>query len=251
MRNRIGGVNVSGMKLADLLFQLEAAALPSELWALGCDYFRSYGVEKLSYQYLPPAGDIDAQEPVTASIGYPEHWVRHYVDEGFGECDPIAKYARTAAQPFRWSKIGDLVRLTEKQQQFIDELAKIHDGDGIAIQVYGPRNRDGYFGVGCPRRRDPLGAKLVTEFHWAAQYAHLRFCEMIEKRATARVELSPRETEVLEFVARGKSNSVIGDILGISVNTVDAHLRRIYRKLDVNDRVTASIKGVGSGLIIA
>jgi DNA-binding CsgD family transcriptional regulator len=54
--------------------------------------------------------------------------------------------------------------------------------------------------------------------------------------------LSPRETEVMAWVARGKSNSVIADILGISSHTVDAHLRRAYSKLGVYERVSATVR---------
>ena len=44
---------------------------------------------------------------------------------------------------------------------------------------------------------------------------------------------------------------VIGDILGISGNTVDAHLRRIYLKLGVFYRLSAAVRGIGVGLIHA
>jgi LuxR family quorum-sensing system transcriptional regulator CciR len=50
-------------------------------------------------------------------------------------------------------------------------------------------------------------------------------------------------------VARGKSNALIGEILGISGATVDAHLRRIFLKLGVFDRISAAVRGIGIGLI--
>ena len=61
--------------------------------------------------------------------------------------------------------------------------------------------------------------------------------------------LTPREAEVLTWIARGKSNSVIADILGVSPHTVDTLVRRIYGKLEVADRTTAAIHGIGAGLI--
>ena len=54
---------------------------------------------------------------------------------------------------------------------------------------------------------------------------------------------------MLTWVARGKTNTSIGDILGISGHTVDAHLRRIYLKLGVYDRVSAALRALGFGLI--
>ncbi len=46
------------------------------------------------------------------------------------------------------------------------------------------------------------------------------------------------------WVTRGKSNSVIGSILGISASTVDTYMRRIFRKLDVTDRTSAAMRAI-------
>ena len=49
--------------------------------------------------------------------------------------------------------------------------------------------------------------------------------------------LTPRENEVARCVAEGLSNRSIADVLGISEPTVKAHLTRIFRKLELKDRV--------------
>ena len=51
--------------------------------------------------------------------------------------------------------------------------------------------------------------------------------------------LSPREKQVLELVAEGRTNEEIGAILFISKVTVKAHLRNAYEKLGVRNRVEA------------
>jgi DNA-binding NarL/FixJ family response regulator len=48
--------------------------------------------------------------------------------------------------------------------------------------------------------------------------------------------LSPRELEVAELVATGRTNKEIGADLFIAVSTVEKHLRSISRKLDVHTR---------------
>ena len=53
--------------------------------------------------------------------------------------------------------------------------------------------------------------------------------------------LTEREREVLEHVARGKSNKVIAQALEISHNTVKLHVRHIMAKLDLNSRVEAAV----------
>ena len=54
--------------------------------------------------------------------------------------------------------------------------------------------------------------------------------------------LTPREVEVLEWVARGKTNNEIGLILQISPRTASKHLEHIYTKLGVESRTAAVVQ---------
>lgn len=68
-------------------------------------------------------------------------------------------------------------------------------------------------------------------------------------RAPARVELTPRELEVLRAVARGLSNAEVGRELFIGEATVKTHLLRVFTKLEVTDRTAAVTAAYGLGLI--
>ena len=52
--------------------------------------------------------------------------------------------------------------------------------------------------------------------------------------------LSPREVQVLRYVARGQTNKAIARELGLSERTVDRHLCNIFLKLDVPSRAAAA-----------
>lgn len=56
--------------------------------------------------------------------------------------------------------------------------------------------------------------------------------------------LTQRESEVLLWIARGKSNRDIGEILGLSPRTVNKHLEQVYTKLGVENRASAAIKAI-------
>ena len=67
-------------------------------------------------------------------------------------------------------------------------------------------------------------------------------------RAPAFPELSERELEVLELIARGMSNQQIVDRLGISPKTVRNHISNIFSKLQVRDRAEAVVRAREAGM---
>lgn len=63
------------------------------------------------------------------------------------------------------------------------------------------------------------------------------------------VQLTERELQVLTGMSQGKSNSAIGRELYLSEDTVKTHARRLFRKLEVNDRAQAVARGFRRGLV--
>lgn len=72
---------------------------------------------------------------------------------------------------------------------------------------------------------------------------------MTRMRALAEENLSHREIEVLELVAKGRSNKDVGKALHISTATVKTHLVHIYNKLGVDDRTSAVTTALEKGII--
>jgi DNA-binding NarL/FixJ family response regulator len=67
--------------------------------------------------------------------------------------------------------------------------------------------------------------------------------------AAALQELTPRELEVLMLIARGRSNREIAAELVLSEATVKTHVKRVFAKLGVRDRVHAVVLAYESALV--
>jgi DNA-binding NarL/FixJ family response regulator len=87
----------------------------------------------------------------------------------------------------------------------------------------------------------PLAGRLLAEFGRLAQRESLAPGE--------EAELTSRERQVLELVAKGASNKEIARALVLSENTVKNHLRNILEKLHLNNRTQAAAYALKRGII--
>lgn len=69
------------------------------------------------------------------------------------------------------------------------------------------------------------------------------------RQSQERLQLSPREYEIVRMVAKGHPNKVIADVLNISSWTVCTHLRRIFAKMGVGSRAAMVAQLLERGVV--
>jgi DNA-binding NarL/FixJ family response regulator len=100
--------------------------------------------------------------------------------------------------------------------------------------------------IGIVARGDALLAPAVTR---AVVEAFVRSSPQRPELSTALEQLTAREREVLELLARGRSNAEIAAALVVSEATVKTHVGHILLKLGARDRVQAVIFAYESGMV--
>jgi DNA-binding CsgD family transcriptional regulator len=70
-----------------------------------------------------------------------------------------------------------------------------------------------------------------------------------DARGPATPSLSPRETDILLLIARGRTNAQICEELFLSINTVKSHIRSAYQKIGAETRSQAVVWCFRSGLV--
>ena len=91
-------------------------------------------------------------------------------------------------------------------------------------------------------------AKAVREIASGGRYIPEDIQRIFDMRQGVK-SLSARELSIIQLAAKGFSNPEVGEMLGISVNSVKTHFRHIFEKMDVSDRMEAVTLAISRGII--
>jgi DNA-binding NarL/FixJ family response regulator len=109
---------------------------------------------------------------------------------------------------------------------------------------------DGLRRVGSAIRTIASGARVVDPLLEEAALLELgRFARQAREGAEVVGTLTVRERQILGLLSEGLTMQQIGRRLGISPRTVETHVSKLYRKLDVRTRVQAVARAASLGLI--
>ncbi len=234
-----------------------------EFWLLLDEISRARGVEPLraaimsslaaigftaAYFIAPVSVDRQVGRQLF-NIGFPESWERRY-RERFRLVDPMPDFALRYERVFRWSDLLDQIELPADEARYVRLMARYSRLDGVGVGCFGPQARCGFMAAGRPSDKDALRYTNLLRVHTIGQLSFLRYAELVRPFDTDAPALSRREMDVMRWLAGGKSNSVIAEILGIQKSSVDVYVRRIFAKLGVSDRTTASVRALALGLIV-
>ena len=98
------------------------------------------------------------------------------------------------------------------------------------------------------------GVQEVLDHHYPISPAIARSLFEIaglpeQNHAKSQLILSDRERDTLHYIAQGLSYSETAHSMGVSLSTVQTHIRSLYRKLGVNSQVQAVVKAKQKGII--
>ncbi|MER9249963.1 LuxR family transcriptional regulator [Mesorhizobium sp. M0590] len=182
-------------------------------------------------------------------LNYPDEWQERYFKMGYDRIDPIIKTSRKRAGAFRWSDVYNDASTTEYERRVFDEAATFGLRSGISVPLHGPHGSFAIMSFAQPWDRE-FQNRTVTYLQLAAFHFHLRVAKFQNSSGVGKApKLSLRERECILWAARGKSSWEIGKILGISLNTVNFHIKNVLQKLDAGSRMVAAMKAVDFGII--
>jgi DNA-binding CsgD family transcriptional regulator len=206
--------------------------------------------ERFQVDHVAYAGVNPISGKQHGHMTYGPDWSAHYMQKKFYEIDPTLLKARQSVAPVDWTRL----ERSEEFQTVFRDAREFGIGDrGLTVPVHGPYGDMGGLSVlrDCSDREwELLIPSIIGDLQSAAVHLH---DSIIQSDPLTRVlhapNLSTREKEILQWIAAGKSQQDVGDILMISHRTVEVHLRSARQKLNALTTPQAVGRAINLGLI--
>ncbi len=219
------------------------------------------GFEFMRAQIISRAGETPSTKDGIVLHTYAADIEHAYMHDGWHAVDPTIEATKRATRPYEFNEVGDILGMSMEHNRLIDGLREKGVSHGLFVPAFGPNGLSVHVGL-TSKKPVELSREFKSLAQYAAQTLVLRAeelgvlaCKLAKRKKQAQTEAAPalskREREVLFWIVRGKSNTVIGDILGISEHTVGTLVKRCFGKLGVSSRVSAAVRGVDLNLVKA
>ena len=235
-----------GRRTLEFVSRISALTDAGEVRKLTVEELAWYGFDYVTCWSLP---SIDEEVSDTFALNTrPKCYLDHYNATRLVAKDPVVTTMRETMATHAWSDVRTRRRLSKAECSIIDEGRDFGATDGLTVPVH---SADGWLGVFSPCGFKPdLSPRARSALEIVGIYAHQALQRLSSRRTKSnrtQVPLTPREREVMRWVALGKTNDEIGTILRIQRTTVKTILSRAQEKLSANSRTYAVVQALRTG----
>lgn len=210
-------------------------------------------VTKMGCTHFVCMSHVDAFNPPDDAVvlaSYPIEWGQYHSQSGYHKVDPVQQTCRRQLTPFTWSNDQWRYMLTGTQERILNEASEFGLKEGHTIPIHPPSGYPASLSVVF--EKDAVDPQALQALHLIAIYLYTAAIQLRTSKTKVYLQnhvITKRQVQILEFMAMGKSNGVIADILAISENTVKHHVKAIYNHFNVCTRPQAVVAALHKGII--
>lgn len=210
---------------------------------------RDFGFD---YYALVHHASAQGKEDVIRLHDFPQAWAEIIKEEGYFFDDPVHVACQKSAVPFTWTDVPQIISLTNRQSEMLAAAKLAGLGGGFTVPIHIP----GEYTASCTFSTK-LGREVPAASFPAANYvgsfafeAARKVMQRMAAKKDPRLQLVPqpkltrRQLDCVVLAGRGKSDRDVGQILGISDQTVHQHMEDAKRKYDVATRMQLVVRAL-------
>ena len=233
----------------DYMTEANRAESIDDLFAVLMKAVGKHGFDRAVFALMTDHADIDQKANFGIACNYSPEWMEYYFERGFNHIDPVTMCAATQEQSFAWVDLDQYMIVSKAQRTILSMANEAKLYNGIAIPLRGMGSQIAGFGFATSEKAGAFDGNIdmVTAY---CNHFYVAYRRLLQRNEPAKnILFTEKEREVLKWVATGKTDAEIAMILNLSRNTIDAHMRKIFKKLEANSRVLAAGKASTLGLV--
>ena len=241
-------LRIDGLQLTTDILRLNECTTCEQIQDALADICATLGFDGFLFGGRYQTGGTRYVEQVVSN--YSPEWRRRYDELGFIHADPTFAHARTSISPLVWA---DRMYVTPDQRAYQQEALQHGLAEGATFPVHGRNGDVARLNLSLVRSDAAARGHVRAMLMWGALLAtmtHEATGRIVRRRSIAAPPpLTRRETEVLDWIAAGKSNWEISRLVEISEHGVSHHVRNILLKFEVGCRHQAVAKAIAFGML--
>lgn len=225
--------NAKRDKLLEAIEAIEAQNSKNGILNVVLAFGTLFGFEYVTIGQLihPSLKDMDYGELGVSN--YPIAFQKQYISENYLLHDPVIKCAATTQDAFVWR---ELITSASKREKKIFDHCRAHGmSDGVTVPIHLEDRTPGlvsFAGTAQIVEQDDIESLALLGFH-----AYSRLLDIYDaSKQKKKIQLTPREIDVLHHVACGRTDLEIARILKLGHYSVKDHLANARRKLGATNR---------------
>ncbi len=216
--------------------KVDGAASPDAISETVLSAVRPLGFTRVFAGIIPMPGMSMQQQVANVVLHrWPEQWSQRYFSQGYLFDDPTIERVTSSTAPFLWSELEEACRDRPSAKRVMGEAREFQLGFGFTVPMLTLDGQSAGFSIASDRGELP--PYLRGRLQLIAMYAFGRALALAA--APPPIKLTPREADVLQWIAEGKSDWEISKILHVSEHLVDKMARQIRVKFRATNRTQA------------
>jgi DNA-binding CsgD family transcriptional regulator len=248
---------MSGFDLIQFLTDMNNEKSTDKSFAILSKACATVGLDRLVYSLINPHNTINMEAGHAIVGNYPEDWMQHYTKKRYEQIDPVIKYIKQYEGIFRWDDLELLNAINNEKELVLMNEAKeagLHSGLGLSLKNY----HGEIVGMGFASSFNKVALDVTTQqfillvskqFDLNFKTISLDKKHRNKKFAIPTCVLTPRQKDILCWIAKDKTYNEIASILNITENTILYHTKGIFKRLGVQSQMSAVLKAIKLGLI--
>jgi LuxR family quorum-sensing system transcriptional regulator CciR len=179
---------------------------------------------------------------------FPEDWVTQLAASSRLADDPVLLASQRSVAPFAWHQLEELLSMNQRQRAYMQRAQAAGLAGGFTVPLHAPGEASGLVSFVSGGTVELPQSSLAAAHHLAC-FAFEAARRLQGAKTGPPPALTQRQLDCIVLVARGKSNWVAGQLLGLSDQTVHKYVEAAKARYGVATRTELVVRALNDGQI--